>query len=389
MKRIHAIMRPQDFRANRLLLLCTELNEIFDLNLVLLSDSEGEQWPPCPEETGWTLPFTELSCRFSNLDDPEECSRVMQKIVGDNPSSNDIGFFSCEFYLPLLKYAKRELSMQTWYDQREIFIYGIGGDIPAEETERLRVWERQYLPYVDFVTTVDSHEEFWARRYEGYGLRTHVLFDVPSLKPELVAHSRRMIGERDMTGPIDLVMIGGIRINQGLEELVDALETLPGTFRLHLIGLVNAHFKKTFDALVAAKGRSGLSVHYRGWMPYDQLVETIGGFHLGLMLKQPDKGQYGLIARGNSRKPFTYMHAGMPCIVPDFKSVCMQITEEGAGLRLDVSDPAEVARGITDIVSDEDHYRRLCENSLNAVENTYHFEREWQRLHEQVKDVFK
>ncbi|MFH1913505.1 MAG: hypothetical protein ABIK45_04440 [Pseudomonadota bacterium] len=381
MRTIHAVMRPQDFRANRLMLLFNELAAVHDLRLTVIHNTNGESCPSCAGETGWTLPFREISFSFDALGQSEGAKALCADILGERLGQGDLLLISCEHFLPLLPRA-RELGLATWYDQREMFLFGVGGDIRSGEAERLDAWERRFLPHADFVTTVDSHEEFWKGRYETLGRPCHVIRGVPPRSPDLIAHSRGMIEERDIDGRIELVMIGGIRINQGLEALLDGLELLPQSFNLHLIGLVNPAFRKTFEALLAHKANPELAVHYGDWMPYDGLVRTIARFHVGLMLKQPDKGQYGMIARGNSRKPFTYMHAGLPCIAPHARSVCLQVAEEGAGLRVDVARPQALAEAITAIIQDRKTYDTMAMAGIDAIERTYNWENEWLGLRE-------
>lgn len=389
MKKIYMVMRPQDFRANRLLLICNSLAQCYDFNLVVLHDTEGEPCDSKPVETGWTLPFSERECVFDRLSSSGYALEVLKQIVGDDSGEDILMVFSCEQYLPLIKEAKKTLGMLTWYEQREMFIVGVGDALASEEEDRLRVWEEPFLEYIDLVTTVDSHEKWWEARYRGFGLETHVIDDVPPLTEGVLEYVREQIEERDISGVIDLVVVGGIRINQGLEPLIDALDMLPRRFRLNLMGLVNSNFKQRFEALLAMKSDRNFFVQYFQWMPYNAMLKQVSKYHIGLFLKQPGKGQYDLIARGNARKPFTYMNCGLPQVTPNHKSACLHVAEKGVGVRVDSTSPKEIADGIAHILADEKRYREMCYKGIKATEDEYNWDVEWGYLEATLNRVFK
>lgn len=282
-------------------------------------------------------------------------------------------------FLPVAFWSKVIFKKRIWYDVRDMMVYYVSPNYPAALGSLLGIWERLFMPWVDLVTSVDSHRNFWIQRYRNMGKPTEVIYNVPSLvgvDAEAIAHS---IATKDLDGPLDVVVVGAITDDQGIGQLMQVLADLGRPCRLYLYGMIHPALKRRLAA-EAASGDAACQVFTLPWIPYIDLVNAISRYHIGVMLKNPGAGQYGLLANGNARKIFTYMQAGLPVLVPRFKSVALFIEQEQVGFRVDVSDPQDIARGLREIMADATQYRCMAARGLHLIEDKYNWEGECRKL---------
>jgi glycosyltransferase involved in cell wall biosynthesis len=295
-------------------------------------------------------------------------------------SKNEAIFISNMFNLPSLLIAKVFYNRVTYYDQREMFLFGIGSNLSPFRKSLNKNWERLFLRYVDYLFTVDSHKNIWANRYRNIARNVYVIKNVPSIidiDPQVIKGN---IKSRNLDDIIYLTIVGGIQYNQGVENLLEAVRLIPDkSFYLYLIGEINIDFIKKIDNIIT-NSLSNCRLFTKKFMPYKDLVIYISKFHLGFHLKDPDVGQYGWIGPGNSRKPFTYMQAGLPVIAPNRRSVALQIEEENCGFRVDVKKPYEIANAIRQLIEDHNKYFNFSFNGVDAIVRKYNWENEAQNL---------
>jgi len=281
--------------------------------------------------------------------------------------------------LPVALWCKLFYRKRVWYDVRDMMVYYVSPNYPAALGPLLGCWERLFMPWVDLVTSVDSAGGFWIKRYQAMGKATQVIYNVPSwegLDAEVVA---RRIEARDLAGAIDIVIAGAITEHQGIEALLQGIALWGRPCRLHLVGMIHPGLARRLEAL-ADQGETACAVVTHPWLTYTELVDTISHYHLGVMSKNPTSGQYGLLANGNARKVFTYMQAGLPVLSPRYRSVARLVDDEGVGMRVDVSDPADIAKGLRHILEDAQEYRAMARRGLELVRLRYNWELESQKL---------
>ena len=285
-------------------------------------------------------------------------------------------FGSNYYHLPAMAFAKIFHGCRTWYDEREMYELGSQGDISFFQKTFLQIWYKLFLPFVDVITTVDSNGGEWVMRYEAAGIHSEVIFNVPVAESVDKRRIQKNIDERDISEEIELVMVGGIKANQGIELLLDALQGIERNFILNLIGVAEPEYIKT----ITKHAPRNCKIKFSPFLAYAQLIEKISTFHIGLMLKEPNVGQYGHIGIGNSRKPFTYMHAGLPSIGPSWGMMCAQLEQEKAGRRIDVASVKELQTALVDIISHSERYLEYANNGISALYTKYAWEIESQKI---------
>lgn len=282
-------------------------------------------------------------------------------------------------FLPIACWSKLLMAKTTWYDVRDMMAYYVSPNFPQFLGPLLGVWERLWLWGVDRVTTTDSHRGFWVQRYISQGKPSQVIYNVPSIQGIDPVAMREQVAARDLSGPLDLVIAGGITADQGIGEILKAVELFGRPCRLHLIGMIHPALREQIEQAITS-GQVPCEVVFEPWLSYVELVSKISRFHLGIMSKNPRAGQYGMLARGNARKIFTYMQAGLPVMAPRYKSVAIHVEEEGYGVRVDTSDTNDIAKGLHAIFDDHQEYRQMAYRGIEAIARQYNWENECDKL---------
>lgn len=380
-KKMLVILFPGDLKASRLLLFFRSFGKIgFDLDIHIISPK------PLMEKyhTEHPVKYHQLSTLFSvrilgYLLYLLYSVFVLLFFLKNELKENNYVFISHEHNLPFLFLSKVIFHKYTVYDQREMFLYGFSNKRPRFSFLE-NVIEKILLRKIDCVLTIDSHNELWADRYRKITSNVHVIYNVPSVLGIDQDTIRKNIVERNLKGNVDIVMVGGIGKYEGVESIIHAVELIPKIFfQIHLIGYIDEIFINNLLGTYK-KGKTNYNLNVLNWMNYNDLVKYISRFHVGIMTKKPDIGQYSLIGRGQSRKPFTYMHAGLPVIAPNHNSVALQIEEEKCGLRVDIKNPYAIAQAIKEIIDNHKQYVQMAFNGLEAIEQKYNWEIESKKL---------
>ena len=283
------------------------------------------------------------------------------------------------FLLPFGYLVKKFYGLNIIYDQREMFIFSYKKQIG----KFFGLFEKIFIFCADDIYTVDSHQSFWKKRYKDFGKDVTVVMNVPSINGLRVACDSKKIGGNESRHEIDLVFVGDINQGSNIIRLLQVLKKLPNNFYLNLVGYQDEKYcceiKRQADENNLAK-----RIRFYDWMPYEKLVKTISRFHVGLMTKGPSFKQHGYIGKGNSRKVFTYMHAGLPIVGPDYNSMALQIEEENCGVRVDIENWRAIYEGIMKIVEDPKIYEQMVENASNAIGEKYNWELEEKKIYDVI-----
>ena len=117
---------------------------------------------------------------------------------------------------------------------------------------------------------------------------------------------------------------------------------------------------------------------FPGTVPYEEVPAYIAVAQVGLILFQPGPVNHTLAM---PHKLFDYMREAKPVIAPDFALEVHQIVAEtDCGYLLDVTDPKIIAGAITALLDDPDEAARFGENGRRAVEETYNWAHEEEKL---------
>ncbi|HYX08700.1 MAG TPA: glycosyltransferase [Bacteroidales bacterium] len=289
----------------------------------------------------------------------------------------DILFITDVRLLPLAYISKILFRKRIIYDSMELFIFGNPGQNNIFTIKLFKLLEKLFIKFVDIVYVVDSHKSFWANRYLQKGCKTSVIFNVPE-KNDIKTDILGKIDRRNLD-KISLVYVGGIHNGSGIINIIKSLKILPPKYRLIVIGEGDNEYKKKILDKIK---NYGLEKRFSliGWLSYEKLIEKISEYHIGIMSKKPSTSQYGYIGIGNSRKVFTYMHAGLPVIAPKYNSVALQVEKEGCGLRINIERPNDIARAVIKLSENLEFYQRLATKSIEAIYSKYNWEIEKEKL---------
>jgi glycosyltransferase involved in cell wall biosynthesis len=227
-----------------------------------------------------------------------------------------------------------------------------------------RVWERieQYaFPKLKTVYTVNQSI---AEKYrQKYRVPVQVVRNVsPLWQPTTVP------GKSELGIPENkqlLIMQGaGLNIDRGVEEAIAMMHHLHDTV-LMLVG--------DGDIIPAMKQRVEAEqltekVLFFGKRPYAELMFFTFHADLGLSLDQPTNPNYEFSL---PNKVFDYMHAGTPIVCSDVVEVANLVKRHDLGLVLTDYTPEQMAKVISNLLSDNERMQQLKRNCEKAalVEN--------------------
>jgi glycosyltransferase involved in cell wall biosynthesis len=374
-RKMLAILAPGDLRANRLILLFGLLRSIgYQLDARILVRGK------IPRDLGkYKIDLQVKVHRVQGIFRIPRIGGLLFRVGGAwwllrrYLRKSDAVFVTDDLNLASAMWGKALYGLTVCYDMREMFLFGIGSTLSRKRRTLLSAWEKLFIRHVDFITTVDSHRDVWVGRYRRLNAHVQVIKNVPSAVVIDLNSIRARIKNRRLDGGIHVVIVGVIKANKGIEEVVKGCKMSNLPIQLHLVGEVDWKFVNDMKREVTTKG-GACQISVKEWMPYNELIEYISQFHIGVFAKQPRIGQYGWIGRGNSRKPFTYMHAGLPVLAPRFRSVALQVEEERCGFRIDMQDPGAIVEGFERIVKDPAEYFEMALNGTKAIESKYNWE---------------
>lgn len=145
-------------------------------------------------------------------------------------------------------------------------------------------------------------------------------------------------------GPLTLLHLGAFGVKRGWPQLLAALALAPPATRLLVIGRFTDGSEDAFRAEAARLGLAA-RIEIAGWMPAEAaLARAAREADVNLVLFQPGEENHRLAL---PHKLFDGMAIGLPAIAPDFAAeVAAIMRESGAGLLVDVTDPAAIAAAI-------------------------------------------
>lgn len=157
-----------------------------------------------------------------------------------------------------------------------------------------------------------------------------------------------------------VLYLGGIMPGRGIEQLVTAMGDVPGA---HLVFL---GYGAMIDQVMALAGRLGIQdrVVRLGPVPADEVVEYSASANVGVSAAIPSclSYEYSL-----PNKLFQYMAAGLPVVASDFAHVRAVVTDTGAGLTVDMTQPSRIAAALRAVLGDPSEGSRMGRHARQAV----------------------
>jgi len=239
------------------------------------------------------------------------------------------------------------------------------------------------------ILTIDSINSFLAKRYKKFNKNVFVLYNVPN-KVQKIDSQKLEILKRKYIGFKLLIYIGGIFEDKGLTKLLEILaivkKRIPA-IKLLMIG----SFRKSNEKLLNYLEKFNLkkeNVEFIPWLPYEEMFHYLKIAHVGLALHQP-VGHFLLVSKGNGRKFFTYMQAGLPIVAPNFGEIGLIVKEEQCGILVDTTKPEKIAEAIIYLLEHPDEAKAMGKRGERAILEKYNWEIEKKKLLEAYKRIFR
>jgi glycosyltransferase involved in cell wall biosynthesis len=175
-----------------------------------------------------------------------------------------------------------------------------------------------------------------------------------------------------------LVYVGGVGESKGSAIMMRASELVRQKFPSAQLILIGPPIDSGDDEKERNAAGHG-AVRRIAWLPYDQMLAYLHVAHVGLALYQPGL-HYPLLSRGNARKVFSYMQAGLPVVVSNFGEIGRVVREEGCGILVDSTQPGEVADAIIKILSEPPLANQMRARARQAIEEKYNWDLEERKM---------
>lgn len=237
------------------------------------------------------------------------------------------------------------------YDAHELEI-GRNGRFGAAEKAITAACERFLIRDTDAVITVsDSIADCLARHYDIP--RPIIVHNTPATPaadgrdlPDI--RSRLGLGVTDRLA----VYIGGITLNRGLEQIVQAMPHMPG---VHVAMLGPRMHADTEAAIVAIASGCGVldRLHLVDPVPFNEVTSFVRTADVSLALIQDACLSYRY---SFPNKLLESLFAGLPVVASALPEYERLIARTGAGIAVDQADPRDIARGVRTILCDRAAY---------------------------------
>lgn len=231
--------------------------------------------------------------------------------------------------------------------------------------------ERTRLPRAAaWITVSDPIARHLERRYSIGPVQ--VVANVPE-RPQGtldVRDVRSLPGAEALPSDAPIVLyVGGVMSGRGIEGLVEALGEVPGVHLVFLGGGGGPHAPE----IMALGDRLGVAsrMHMLPPVPPDDVIAYSASATVGVSAAIPTCLNY---AYSMPNKLFQPMAAGVPVLASDFPQVRAVVVDEGAGVVVDMTRPAEIAAAIRDMLADRERLAAMGRNGRRAVDERYNWD---------------
>lgn len=204
-----------------------------------------------------------------------------------------------------------------------------------------------------------------------YGVRVNVVRNIPARKVLPRLRSKQELGLPE-DRKIVLLQGGGINIERGVEEAVDAMQYVEGALFIIIGGgdIIPKLKKMTAELKLDEK------VRFIPRLPFDELVHYTSVADAGLSIDKDTNSNYRYSL---PNKLFDYIHAGIPVLASPLHEIQNIFNEFEIGVLITNHQPAHIAERIKYIINATEKQKLWRENCKLAAQK-YNWENEEREL---------
>ncbi|MGH9683307.1 MAG: glycosyltransferase family 4 protein [Candidatus Acidiferrales bacterium] len=177
------------------------------------------------------------------------------------------------------------------------------------------------------------------------------------------------------------VYLGGLSLQRGAVEMVNAMGHFPNGARVQLI-LAGAFESRSLEVdLAALPGWE--RTRYLGWISRREISELLCKARVGLVVLHPTPCYMNSLPI----KIFEYMAAGLPVIASDFPILRQIIEDANCGLLVNPNDTRAIAEAIKWIIENPKEAERMGHRGAQAVRSKYQWRQEEMKLLEMYESL--
>ena len=249
--------------------------------------------------------------------------------------------------------AARLTGASLAYDSRELWTERTRG-VPYHSWQKALVtWEEKMLARrCDLVIVVSqSVARILAERYE-----IPEPLVIPNVQPwvEAVPSPEIRAQLNGGTGKRVVIFVGFLSPGRGVEQVVEAAQYLNEDMVVSIVG--DGILRSELEMRVKQENLQE-RVRFIGWVVPDQLPIYIASADLGISPMSPNASLNNYYSLDN--KSFQYIMAGIPLVVNDQPEKRRLVEKYRIGAVFDEKDPKDIARAITQLVSDPLEYEEM------------------------------
>ncbi len=160
-----------------------------------------------------------------------------------------------------------------------------------------------------------------------------------------------------------------------LDHLIAAMELLPATVALVIMGRGSAEQKDSLEALRQSLGLQR-RVFFHPFVPYDRLAAYTRSADIGVLLYTNDCRNNFYCA---PNKLYEYLHAGLPVVTSAFPGLEAVVDGFQLGICVDPESPADIAQGLSRLL-DEDTRKLISNRAIRISREIFNWEVEFERI---------
>ena len=284
--------------------------------------------------------------------------------------------------LPALGRLRRRFGGATLYDSRDVYIHARGFDTMGRPWRwLLGGLERRWARGCDEVITVnDAYAAILARQFRiplpAVVRNTPARYALPDPPPDRL---RTALGLPATTSIV--LYQGGLMTERGIEQGMEAILQVPDA----VLVLMGYGAQRDMIVGLAATPRYAERVRTVDPVPPSELLDWTASADVMLMAIQPTTLNHRFTT---PNKLWEAIAAGVPVVASDLPGMAEVVRAAGCGVLVDPTDPADIARGILEILHlPEPERAALSARTVAAGQTTYNWESQVGVLLDRYRDL--